>query len=115
MVISSLISSDSTVMVKIVAGGAFPKSSGWVVLTVSPSLMLSKVTIWEEGLAVPAGISKPETDDVSSGAVICASGFTDSWPEGRFLKSYVCPKTMVGIGLALAGKTWAEAIPSGPA
>jgi len=78
-VISSVIGSDSTVMVKVVLGGPSPKNSGLVLVTTSPSSRLSRVTVSDEGVGISLGTSKPDDGVGSSGNSIVALGIS-----GRF-------------------------------
>lgn len=102
-------------MVMVVWGGASPKNSGSVVVITSPSLILCKVTVWEEGVAISSGTSNPEVCVVSWGTPSDALGVSEIELGGRFLKSCGCPRIMFGVGFADWGNTLAVATPSGPA
>ena len=86
-VVSSVIGSDSIVIVKVVPGGPSPKNSGSVLVTISPSSKLSSVTVSDEGVAISPETSKPEEGVVPSGSSIIALGMPPSSLGVRFLKS----------------------------
>jgi hypothetical protein len=98
----SVIGSDSTVMVMTVSGGPSPKNSGWVEATTSPLSTLSKVTVEGSKEASSSGVSNPE-DSWPSGTSNWAWGTPDSILGGRFLKSWLWPRTIGGAGFADAG------------
>lgn len=79
--------SDSTVIVSVIFGGPFPKNSGSVDVTTSPSSTLSRVTVFADGVAGFSSTSKPEEGVASSGSPIEALGISLTSLGGRFLKS----------------------------
>lgn len=58
--LSVVTGSDSTAIVRLILAGPWPKNSGIVVLIISPSLTLSKVTDWADGVAIWFGTLKPD-------------------------------------------------------
>ena len=111
----SVMGSDSSVMVNVVPGGASPKNSGWVVDTVSPWATLSRVTVVAEGVEIFSPTSNPEEGVAVSGSSTDALGTSLVSLGGKFLKSWVEPKTIEGTGFADWGYIWAVATPSPPA
>ncbi len=95
-----VIGSDSTVIVRVTPGGPSPKNAGFVVVTISPSSKLSKVTVEAEGVAVFSGTVKPDDGVEISGSPIEALGISLEEEGGRLLKSWTCPKIIEGTGLA---------------
>jgi hypothetical protein len=92
--------SDSTVIVSSVPLGPLPKNSGFVEFTISPSSILSRVIVLEEGVVV----FNPERSnfdfwEILSGASIVDVGKPSSLPGGRLLKSWTCPRIIGGTGL----------------
>ena len=101
---SSLIGSDSTVMVKVAPSGPSPKNSGFEEVIISPSSRLCRDTGFSSGAGVASLVtSNPEVGAVSLGGETLDLGISPSSEEGRFLKSWICPKIMGGTGFAASG------------
>lgn len=114
----SIIGSDSTFIVILVPLGPAPKNSGVVVeITSWGWSMLSKVT----GLSV-ALLSPPDKSNSPDGidsSTELSGKFTSAFGKVIFetvfvRKSYVCPRVMLGVGLAAFGVTCAVDTPSAP-
>lgn len=97
----AVIGSDSTVIEMVVPTGPSPKNSGLAVVTVSPSLMLSRVTVLGASAPVRGSSTlKPDDGVASLGRSSDALGISLSLLGGELLKSCVFPKEIGGTGLA---------------
>lgn len=97
----SVTGSDSTVIMIVVPEGPSPKNSGFVEVTISPSSMLSRVTVFAEGVAaVFSSTSNLDEGVASSGRPMEALGISLTSEGGRFLKSWVFPRIIDGTGRA---------------
>ena len=103
--------SDSTVIVICVPEGPSPKNSGFWVLTTSPCFTLSKVTDFCS-MVISSSVLKADSFClISSGISSVASGFIPAPVSVRFLKSWVSPSIIVGVGLANIAKICADEVP----
>jgi len=92
--------SDSTVIVMVVPEGPSPKNSGFVEVIISPSSMLSRVTVFAEGVAVFSSTSNLDEGVAVSGRPMEALGIPLTSEGERFLKSWVSPRIIEGTGRA---------------
>lgn len=97
---SSVMGSDSTVIVISVFGGPSPKNSGDVVKIISPDeSMLSSVTVVSSFVVSPETSRAPGVVGASSGRFKLASGRPPTPTADLPLKSYDWPSTISGTGL----------------
>ena len=79
--------SDSMVISIVVPAGPPPKNSGRVEVTTSCSSILSRVTVFADGVAISFATLKPDEGVDCCGTVISALGRLPSSAGGRLLKS----------------------------
>ncbi len=108
IVISSVISSDSTVIVTSAPAGPSPKNSGFVEVTTSPSSRLSRVTAF----VVADSEFSSDTSNLDSlvsswGSSTSAEVISSFFIVSVFLKSCASPIIIIGVGLAPSGYTFA--------
>ncbi len=76
------------VIVIVVPGGPSPKNSGSVLVTISPSSRLPKVTVSADGVAISSGTSNPEEESPSCGKLMLAVGTPPASPlDSKLRKS----------------------------
>jgi len=99
---SSLMSSDSTVILIEFPDGPFPKNSGSFVNIISLSSMLSRVTELVSSSFSTSGTTNFDSISfsVSSGRFICDAGISSWGFPVSDLKSWIFPRVIGGVGFA---------------
>lgn len=101
--------SECTMIVTFSPTGPSPKNWGLSLVTVSPSVMLSRV-IFDAGAVFPTSTLNLDSEVEFSGRFRSAFGFNPSMEGCRFLKSWSWPTTRAGTGLADCGNIFAVAV-----